>query len=93
MSPASETGPVPRRPRRGPEPGPSAVDTSEVMDVHQAAAFLHVAVATVRTQLAAGRLPGKRVGKEWRLSRTALITWLSEPGEPRRRGGRAREEQ
>jgi excisionase family DNA binding protein len=55
----------------------------EIMDVTEAAAFLHVTVATVRAQLAARRLPGKRIGKEWRLSRTALIQWLSEPGEPK----------
>jgi excisionase family DNA binding protein len=62
-------------PLHGPEP--------EIMDVHEAAAFLHVPVTTVRAQLAAQRLPGKRIGKEWRLSRTALIQWLSEPGEPK----------
>lgn len=63
----------------------------EILDVIESVAFLKVAPATVRTALAAQRLPGRRVGKEWRLSRTALIAWLSEPGEatlgPRKRGG------
>jgi excisionase family DNA binding protein len=54
------------------------------MDVIDAAEFLRVPPATVRQQLAAKNLPGKRIGKEWRLSRTALIQWLSEPGEPKR---------
>lgn len=55
----------------------------EIMDVVQAALFLKVSPATVRTALAAGKLPGKRIGKEWRLSRTALIGWLSGPGQPK----------
>jgi excisionase family DNA binding protein len=59
---------------------PGSPEPPEVMNVIEAAAFLHVAPATVRTALAGQRLPGKRVGKEWRLSRTALMQWLSEPG-------------
>ncbi len=62
---------------RGPREEP------EILNVEEAAAFLKVSPATVRTQLAAKRLPGKRIGKEWRLSRTALIQWLAEPGEPK----------
>lgn len=57
--------------------------TEEIFDVIEAAAFLKLSPATVRTALAGKRLPGKRIGKEWRLSRTALIGWLSEPGEPK----------
>lgn len=64
-------------------------ELAEVMDVIEAAAFLRVAPSTVRTALAAQRLPGKRIGKEWRLSRTALLAWLASPGEaknyPKRR--------
>lgn len=59
----------------------SAMPRGEIFDVHEAAIFLKLSPATVRTALAAQRLPGKRIGKEWRLSRTALIAWLSEPGE------------
>ncbi len=68
--------------------GPTSTDATgegdrEIMTVDEAAEFLHVAPATVRTQLAARRMPGKRIGKEWRLSRTALLQWLSQPGEPK----------
>ena len=80
-------------PARSGQPLPTATaDPAEVMDVIEAAAFLHVAPSTVRTALAAKRLPGKRIGKEWRLSRTALLAWLASPGEaknyPKRRAGR-----
>lgn len=74
------SAPPPPRPRGGDR---KPAEPPEIMDVYEAAEFLHVPVATVRAQLAAQRLPGKRIGKEWRLSRTALIQWLSEPGEPK----------
>ena len=76
---------MPGTARRPPKPrdGGHEAQPAEIMDVYEAAEFLHVPVATVRAQLAAQRLPGKRIGKEWRLSRTALIQWLSEPGEPK----------
>lgn len=67
---------------------PSAADPPadwpEIMTVPEAAAFLRVAPATIRVALASKRLPGKRIGKEWRLSKAALLTWLTTPGEPRR---------
>jgi excisionase family DNA binding protein len=81
--PGDDAGSPPRTRR------PKVTEPPEIMNVVEAAAFLHVAPATVRTALAAQRLPGKRIGKEWRLSRSALLEWLSEPGEaknyPRRR--------
>ena len=55
----------------------------EIMNVQEAAEFLRVSPITVRAMLADQRMPGKRIGKEWRLSRTALIQWLGEPGEPK----------
>lgn len=66
-----------------------AVDNSgdgaqpEFLTVSEAAVLLRVADQTVRNELAARRLPGKKIGKEWRLSRTALIAYLSTPGTPR----------
>jgi excisionase family DNA binding protein len=55
----------------------------EFLTVAEAAVLLKVNEQTVRHELAAQRLPGKKVGKEWRLSRTALIAYLSTPGTPR----------
>ncbi len=61
----------------------------EFLTVPEAAALLRVAEQTVRNELAARRLPGKKIGKEWRLSRTALIAYLSTPGTPRASRSRA----
>jgi excisionase family DNA binding protein len=32
---------------------------------------------TVQRQAKAGRLPGRRIGKEWRFSRSVLLEWLA----------------
>jgi excisionase family DNA binding protein len=62
----------------------------EFLTVEEAAVVLKVSPQTVRNELAARRLPGKKIGKEWRLSRTALVHYLSSPGEPRAASSRAR---
>ena len=64
---------------------PGEGERPEFLTVSEAAALLRVADQTVRNELAARRLPGKKIGKEWRLSRTALIAYLSTPGTPRAR--------
>ena len=71
------------------------VGEREFLTVPEAAALLRVAEQTVRNELAARRMPGKKIGKEWRLSRTALVAYLSTPGTPRAsrsRTGAAEEE-
>jgi excisionase family DNA binding protein len=32
---------------------------------------------TVQRQAKAGRLPGRRIGKEWRFSRAVLLDWMA----------------
>lgn len=71
--------------RREPDPA----DLPEFLTVQEAAALLKVGDQTVRAELAAARLPGKKIGKEWRLSRTALLSYLSTPGTPRRSSARS----
>jgi excisionase family DNA binding protein len=60
---------------------PKAVEAEspEVLDVDDAAELLRVSKQTVRKAAADGQLPGKKIGKEWRFSRSGLIAWLSEP--------------
>ena len=50
---------------------------SEIMNSREAADFLRVSAETVIREARAGRLPGRRLGKEWRFSRTALLNWLA----------------
>jgi len=52
-------------------------DDPEILTPHEAAEFLRVPLLTVQRQAKAGRLPGRRIGKEWRFSRSVLLEWMS----------------
>jgi excisionase family DNA binding protein len=52
-------------------------DEIEILTPQEAAEFLRVPLLTVQRQAKAGRLPGRRVGKEWRFSRTMLLEWVA----------------
>ncbi len=52
-------------------------DDPEILTPQEAADFLRVPLLTVQRQAKAGRLPGRRVGKEWRFSRTVLHEWMA----------------
>jgi hypothetical protein len=56
-----------------------AHDPPEVMNAAQAGAFLQIEEAVVMEMAAAGKLPGRKLGAEWRFSRAALLDWLSAP--------------
>jgi excisionase family DNA binding protein len=52
-------------------------DVPEVLTPAQAAALLQVDEDAVLALAGEGRLPGRRIGDEWRFSRAALVAWLS----------------
>ena len=58
-------------------------DETDTMTDAEAAAYLKVDVVTVQRQLRRGRLPGRQVGRAWRLSRQALRGFLA-GGDPTR---------
>ena len=49
----------------------------QVLTAEEAAQLLKVTVQTVLKESRAGRLPGVKVGREWRYSRNALIRHLA----------------
>jgi len=49
----------------------------EVLDAAEAAELLRVEEATLVELAAKGELPGRRVGAQWRFSRSALLAWLA----------------
>jgi excisionase family DNA binding protein len=55
------------------EPNPQE---PEIMTAAEAAEWLQVPLNTIHTEARAGRLPGRKVGKEWRFSRSVLREWL-----------------
>ncbi len=48
----------------------------EVLTLPEAAAFLRVGEPELAAALERGEVPARRLGEEWRLSRTALLAWL-----------------
>src|SRR3954471_20143162 len=54
----------------------------EVLTPAQAAALLQVDEDAVFALAEDGRLPGRRIGDEWRFARAALVAWLSDAPEP-----------
>lgn len=54
----------------------------EVLNVEQTAEFLGFSPYTIREKARDGEIPGRKVGKEWRFSRTALLEWIREGASP-----------
>ena len=59
-----------------------AYDPPEVLTLEQTGDMLQLDKKVVHELAEAGKLPGRKVGYEWRFSRTALITWLSGTEKP-----------
>lgn len=50
---------------------------NEILTGAEAAALLRVSLKTVLRLARDGDLPGRKVGREWRFSRSELFAWLS----------------
>jgi excisionase family DNA binding protein len=48
---------------------------SEFLTTAEAAELLGIPAAQVRRALAAGRLPGRRLGRQWRTTRSAVLAY------------------
>ncbi len=48
----------------------------DVLSLDEAAALLRVEPDDVREMAEAGEIPARKLGQQWRFSRTALLTWL-----------------
>lgn len=53
------------------------VASPEVLTAEQLADLLQVEAKTVRSLAARGELPGRKLGREWRFSRRAVLDWLA----------------
>ncbi len=61
-------------------------EAPDVLTLDEAAELLRASGAAVRALAAAGELPGREVGGEWRFARAALLDWLGGAAAPA--GGR-----
>jgi excisionase family DNA binding protein len=49
-----------------------------VLDVNGIAALLGISADTVYDLLKSGELPGRKVGRTWRTTRSAVMRWMEE---------------
>jgi len=56
----------------------------DLLTLDQAAAWLKIHPITLRKAAAEGSLPCRKIGREWRFSRQALLDFLGEPWSPQR---------
>jgi excisionase family DNA binding protein len=65
---------VPRPPVGFARPSPG---TPDVLTTAQLADFLKIEEDTVRKLARSGELPGRKIGRDWRFSRAAVLDWLA----------------
>jgi excisionase family DNA binding protein len=51
-------------------------EAAEVLDIDEVAELLQAEPAAVRELAESGRLPGRKIGDEWRFLRRAVLAWL-----------------
>ncbi len=51
-------------------------DQRDILNIEQAAALLGVSVKTFHKVLHSERVPARKIGREWKFSRQALIDWV-----------------
>jgi excisionase family DNA binding protein len=62
---------------------PAAGRWPDVLDVHLTAQLLTVSADTVYDLLQRGDLPGRKVGRKWLTTKTAVLKWLEQSAPPR----------
>jgi excisionase family DNA binding protein len=53
------------------------IELPEVMDSQAAAQLLRVHLTTIQELVRRGALPGRKVGKDYRFLKSALLAWLA----------------
>jgi excisionase family DNA binding protein len=70
-----EDASMPPRPKRARPDLPAR--SAEVLDVHGAATLLMVSVDTVYDLFGSGELPGRKVGRKWITTKSAVLRWIA----------------
>jgi excisionase family DNA binding protein len=56
---------------------------SDMLTIRQLSRYLQITLSTLYKLVEAGRLPGKKVGRQWRFRREVIDDWLNEAQLPR----------
>lgn len=54
----------------------SSGDSPEILNIEEAAALLGVSIKTFNKVLHSQNMPARKIGREWKFSRRALIAWV-----------------
>lgn len=54
---------------------------SDVLTIRQLSRYLQITPSTLYKLVEAGRLPGKKVGRQWRFHRDVIDDWLAQRSE------------
>lgn len=60
---------------------------TQVMTLEELAAYLKISKSTLYKLSQEGRLPGQKIGKQWRFGKQAIDQWLAEGGLQNEREG------
>lgn len=69
---------------RATRPSPRSLPPPEVMTIGDLAEYLQISTSSLYKLVQSGKVPGQKVGKHWRFSRTVINEWLasSRPRDP-----------
>ena len=56
----------------------TASQDAEILNIEEAAALLGVSARTFNKVLHSEEIPARKIGREWKFSRSALIQWVGE---------------
>ncbi len=59
----------------------------DVMTLNEVADYLRIPRSTVYKLVREGRIPGQKVGRQWRFHRSIVEQWLGDGSEGKRRQG------
>jgi excisionase family DNA binding protein len=64
------------KPKQHGKDKPAPARSSDVLDVHGAAALLTISTDTVYRLFKKGELPGRKVGRKWLTTKAAVLRWI-----------------
>lgn len=57
-------------------PSPNGREVRDILEIEEAAALLGVSIKTFNKVLHTEDMPARKIGREWKFSRQALIDWV-----------------
>jgi excisionase family DNA binding protein len=55
----------------------SAEDSIRIFTLEEVGAFLKLSVRTVYTMVSTGKIPGRKIGRQWRFDREKILKWVN----------------